>query len=232
MIRPKRKVRVAGLHRRQRLRARRASVRSNNGSSRRARAGLRTSRGLSRRRAAVRAKRSGAPAQEPAERQQAHLQYLAAVKNFEVGLRHLQKQNYEKSREIFEKLASSAADEVANRARTYLRMCERKLGRAGSLPKTAAEYYDLGVAQLNARNLDSAIEHLSKADRLGPNQDHVQYALAAAHTLLGNVEAALGHLKSAIALRRANRFLACKDEDFQSLVDDPRFRRLLRSEAT
>jgi tetratricopeptide (TPR) repeat protein len=171
-------------------------------------------------------------AQEPAENQRAQLQYLAAVKNFEVGLRHLQKQNYEKSKEIFEKLASGSAHEVANRARVYLRMCERKLSRAGSLPKTAADYYDLGVAQLNARNLDSAIQYLSKADRLGPNQDHVQYALAAAHTLLGNVEAALGHLKSAIALRRANRFLACKDEDFQSLVDDPRFRRLLRSEAT
>ena len=160
------------------------------------------------------------------------MQYLAAVKNFEVGLRYLQKQNYAKSKEIFEKLASGSAHEVANRARVYLRMCERKLSRAGSLPKTAADNYDLGVAQLNARNLDSAIEHLSKADRLGPNQDHVQYVLAAAHTLLGNVEAALGHLKSAIALRPANRFLACKDEDFQSLVDDPRFRRLLRSEAT
>jgi tetratricopeptide (TPR) repeat protein len=172
------------------------------------------------------------PAQEPAEKQRAHLQYLTAVKNFEVGLRYLQKQNYKKSKEIFEKLASGSAHEVANRARVYLRMCERKLSRAESLPKTAADYYDLGVAQLNARNLDSAIEHLNKADRLRPNQDHVQYALAAAHALLGNVEVALGHLKSAVALRPANRFLACKDEDFQSLVGDPRFRRLRQSEAS
>lgn len=163
----------------------------------------------------------------PAEEQRTRLQYLTAVKNFEAGVRFFQKRNYENAKEVFEKLAAGSPHEVANRAETYLRLCEQKLGRRELAPKTAADYYNLGVAQLNARNLESAIGYLNRADRLGPNQDHVRYALAAAHTLLGNVEAALGHLKVAIELRPANRFLSRRDEDFQLLADEPRFRRLL-----
>jgi tetratricopeptide (TPR) repeat protein len=158
------------------------------------------------------------------------VRYVTAVKNFEAGVRLFQKQNYEKAKEVFEKLAGGPAYEVANRAETYLRLCERKLGRKEVAPKTAADYYDRGVAQLNARNLERAIEYLNRADRLEPNQDHVRYALAAAQALLRNVEAALEHLKAAIELRPANRFLARKDEDFRWLAADPRFRRLVHPE--
>ena len=165
--------------------------------------------------------------QGSAEEQRTHLQYLTAVKNFEAGVRFFQKQNYEKAKQVFEKLAGGSPHKVASRAKTYLHLCEQKLSRTELAPKTAADYYNLGVAQLNARNFETAIEYLNRADRLGPNQDHVRYALAAALTLLGNVEAALEHLKAAIELRPANRFLARKDEDFQLLADDPRFRRLL-----
>lgn len=167
-----------------------------------------------------------------AEEQRAHLSYLAAVRSFEAGVRYFQKQNYEKAKEVFEKLAGGAAHEVSSRAQVYLRLCEQKLFHAESEPKTAADFYNLGVAQLNARNLDLAIEYLNKAERLAANQDHVRYALAAAHALQGNVEAALQHLKVALDLRPANRFLACKDEDFQSLAGDPRFQRLLHPEVS
>lgn len=171
-------------------------------------------------------------AQASAEEQRAHVRYVAAVKNFEAGVRLFRKQSYEKARAIFEKLAGGPTHEVANRAETYLRLCEQKLSRTELAPRTAADYYNLGVAQLNARNLETAVEYFNKADRLGPNQDHVRYALAAAHALLGNVESALVHLKAAIELRAASRFLASRDEDFRSLTADLRFRRLLRPEVS
>jgi tetratricopeptide (TPR) repeat protein len=171
-------------------------------------------------------------AQTTAGEQRAHARYVTAVKNFEAGVRFFQKQNYEKAKEVFEKLAAGSVHEVANRAETYLRLCEQKLGRTVLAPKTAADYYNLGVAELNARNLNAAVEYLNKADRLAPNQDHVRYALAAAHTLLGNVDSALQHLKAAIGLRAANRFLASRDDDFRSLAADPRFRQLLRPEVS
>ena len=151
------------------------------------------------------------------------------MKNFEAAVSAFQKQNFEKAKDLFTKLAASPSSEVAIRAETYLRMCERKLHPAQPVAKTAAEFYDLGIAQLNARQLDAAIESLKKASALGPNQEHIRYALAAAHAQQGNVEAALEHLKAAIELRPANRYLASRDEDFQPLAADLRFGRLLQS---
>jgi tetratricopeptide (TPR) repeat protein len=163
------------------------------------------------------------------EKRRTEAQYQSAVKNFEAAVCAFQKQNYEKAREIFEKLTASPTGEVAVRAEAYLRICERKLNRPQPIAKTAADLYNLGIAQLNLRQLEGAVESLKKAYALSPNLDYVRYALAAAQALQGNVDAALEHLKAAVELRPANRFLASKDEDFQSLAADPRFGRLLRS---
>lgn len=231
MTRGRRRVRAGTGHRRQRWTARRVQLRTNGVSHRRAQVASRTSKGATGWQAAI-GPRPGSSAQEAPEKQRAELQYLAAVKNFEVGVRYFQKGNYQKSKEIFEKLAGGPTQEVANRAQVYLRMCEQKLSRTASGPKGAADLYDLGVAQLNARDLELAVEHLSKALRSGPKQEHVRYALAAAHALMRNVEAALEHLRVAVELRPANRFLAGEDEDFRSLADDPRFQRLIQSGVT
>jgi tetratricopeptide (TPR) repeat protein len=162
-------------------------------------------------------------------KQRTDAQYLDAVKNFEAGVRLFQKQSYDKALEFFEKLASGAPPEVGNRARAYLRMCEQKLKPPELTPKGPREYYDLGIAQLNARNLDAALEYLTKAQKAAMDQEHVHYALAATCALQGNADAAIEHLAVAIQLRPRNRFLAAKDADFDSLAGDPRFRQLVFS---
>lgn len=167
------------------------------------------------------------PESNQQRRSEAH--YQAAVKIFETAASAFQKHNFGKAKDLFAKLSASPSSEVAIRAETYLRMCERKLHPAQPVAKTAAELYDLGIAQLNARQLDAAIESLKRAFALSPNQEYIRYALAAAHAQQGNVEAALEHLKAAIQLRPANRYLARRDEDFQPLAADPRFGRLLKS---
>lgn len=171
-------------------------------------------------------------ARETAEKRRSDAPYLAAVKNFETAARYIQKQNYEKAQDILEKLVASPVSEVAARARVHLRLCEQRLKSLTSELKTAEEFYNLGVSELNARNLDLAIEHLGKADKLAPNREHIRYAWAAAHALQGNADAALEHLKAAITLRPENRFHARHDEDFQPVAVDPRFKRLVSSEVT
>lgn len=228
MTRGSRRIREGAGHRRQRWTGAAVRLRTSGVSRSVAQLASRTSKKAIGRQAAI-GQRLGSSAQEAAEKQRAEARYFAAIKSFEVAVRYFQKGNYEKAKEIFEKLAGGPTQEVASRAQVYLRMCEQKLSRTASEPKAAADLYDLGVAHLNARNLDAAVEHLSKALRSGPNQDHVRYALAAAHALLGNVEAALEHLRVAIELRPANRLLAGEDEDFRSLADDPRFQRLIHS---
>lgn len=167
-----------------------------------------------------------------AEDQRADAQYQAAVKNFDAAIRQFRRQSYAKAKELFEKLIDSPVREVAERARVHVRLCEQKLAPAVRPPKTNLDYYTLGIAELNSRRLELAIEYLGKAEKTAPNGDHIHYALAAARALQGNADTALGHLKTAIARRPQNRFQARHDEDFQSLASDPRFKQLVYSEAS
>lgn len=160
-----------------------------------------------------------------------HPEYEAAVKSFDAAMRLFQKQNYQGAKEIFEKLANNPVREVADRARVHLAVCEQKLSRQDSAPKAGNDLYLLGVAQLNARNMEAAIELLGKADKASPDHEEIRYALASAHAAQGNIESALEHLKAAIALRPENRFQARHDEDFHSIAADPRFKQLVFSQA-
>lgn len=162
-----------------------------------------------------------------AARQRIDPEYRAALKNFEAAARHFNHQSYAKAKGLFEKLLGSPVAEVAERARVHLRICEKRLERSPLTPKTSEEYYNLGVAELNTRRLDTAIQHLSKAAKAAPGREEIRYALAAAHALQGNRETALEHLSAAIALRPQNKFQARQDLDFESLTDDPRFQKLV-----
>jgi len=85
----------------------------------------------------------------------------------------------------------------------------------------------VGIAELNRRELGSAIQHLEHALKLAPKADHVLYALAAASAIQGHRDNALQYLKQAIHFRPENRFLAARDSDFESLKEDPDFKQLV-----
>ncbi len=144
-----------------------------------------------------------------------------------MAVRAFQKKNYDKAAEIFEKLVDNAARDVADRAHMHLLLCRRRASRPEPGPKSAEDYYTLGIACINARDFGQAIEHLSKADRMKPDQDHIHYALAVSHSLQGNPDAAITHLEAAFALHPENRIHARRDEDFRALAGDPRFHRLI-----
>lgn len=165
-----------------------------------------------------------------AQKRDMDVQYAVAVKNYEAALRNMQKQNYERAKEIFEKLVTGGPSEIADRARAHLRWCEQKLHLDNKTLRTAEDYYVAGVSALNARKLERAVELLAKADKLEPRREETHYALAAAYALLGDADTALENLKASIALRPQNRFQARHDEDFQSLVSDPRFAGLVNVE--
>jgi Flp pilus assembly protein TadD len=87
----------------------------------------------------------------------------------------------------------------------------------------------MGIAELNSRELDAAAQHLHQGLKLAPKGDHILYALAVVNALKGNREDALSFLKQSIEYRQENRFLAARDSDFESLAEDPDFKRLLVS---
>jgi tetratricopeptide (TPR) repeat protein len=159
------------------------------------------------------------------------LEREVALKNFGIAIRHFRKRDYQRASELFEKVATGPVREMADRARVHLSFCERQRRQEKQHPKTAEGCYASGVAALNSRDFDQALEYLTKSDKLVPGQEYVHYALAAAYGLQGDPDNALSHLEEAIRLRPQNRVQARHDEDFQTLSADPRFSRLLGADA-
>jgi tetratricopeptide (TPR) repeat protein len=139
-------------------------------------------------------------------------------------------EEFEKAIRCFNHLIADYSDEpeIQERAKVLLHACEKKIQEKDrTVLRSADDYYNVGIADLNRRELASAIDHLQHALKLVPKGDHILYALATASALEGNREQAFAYLKQAIHYRGENRFLAARDSDFESLQEDPEFRQLI-----
>ena len=155
----------------------------------------------------------------------------AQLKVYEEAMALFHQQKFQRAKQELEKVIAGPSKELADRARTHLRITEQRMKPVTEQnPKSPEEHYQRGVAMMNLGRWDEARESLEKARKLAPKADHVHYALAALDCLTGEADSALANLKIAIELRPANRFHARNDEDFNFLQEDPRFTELLYPE--
>jgi tetratricopeptide (TPR) repeat protein len=151
---------------------------------------------------------------------------------WEEAMKLFAQRRFADARSRFLEVASGPRAEVADKARAYAHMCDRRLGADRPEPTTAEDFFTFGVERLNARDLDQARVHLEKALKLTPSGDHVFYALALCTGFAGDGAAAAENLRRAIELQPGNRIHARQDADFQSLAQQyPALRSLLGSEA-
>ena len=139
-------------------------------------------------------------------------------------------EQFEKAIRCFDNLVNEHTDEpeIQERAKVLIHACEKKIQEKGrTVLRSADDHYNVGIGDLNRRELGSAIEHLQHALKLTPKADHILYALATANALQGNRDQALQHLKQSIHYRTENRFLAARDTDFEALQDDADFKQLV-----
>jgi len=156
--------------------------------------------------------------------------FTDAIQAYETGLKLMHAENFEKAIKSFENLIAHHPEEqeIHERAKVLIHVCEKKIQeKARTVLRSADDHYNFGVAELNRRDLDSAVEHFQHALRLTPKGDHILYALAAASALKGNRDEAVGYLKQAIHHRPENRFLALRDTDFENLHEDSNFKQLV-----
>lgn len=157
-------------------------------------------------------------------------QFASAVQAYEAGIKLMHNEEFEKAIKCFNNLIGDHPEEpeIQERAKVHVHACEKKIHeKARTVLRSADDHYNVGIADLNRRELGSAIQHLHHALKLTPKADHVLYALAAANALQGNRDQALQHMKQAIHHRPENRFLAARDSDFESLNEDPDFKQLV-----
>ena len=153
-----------------------------------------------------------------------------AFQHYQSAVQLLQQGKYEKALAAFEKLLPSAPVEIRERCQMYISTCQRQLEKRSLAFATPEEHYDYAVSQLNTGYYEEAREQFDNILANYPSADYAFYGLALLDAITGRAQDCLGNLARAIQLNPKNRLQARADNDFQSMVDDPRFTELLYPE--
>jgi tetratricopeptide (TPR) repeat protein len=155
--------------------------------------------------------------------------YYEAIALYESGVRALQRHDFLAAADAFRNVVLRYPDEreLLERARLYLRVCERETSQRPAGPQTTQERIYAATVALNAGDADAAFSHLRKALEQDPNSDHAHYTLAVALISRAQTDEALTHLQRAVALNPDNRSLARKDADLEAVRHLGPFRALL-----
>ena len=117
--------------------------------------------------------------------------------------------------------------ELLERARLYLRVCERETANRPAAPRTPDERVYAATVALNAGDPDAAVAHLRQALGEAPQHDHGHYIMAVALCDKGDSQGALNHLRQAIELNPDNRSNAKQDPDLAAVRVLDGFRQIL-----
>ena len=154
----------------------------------------------------------------------------ASFQHYQAAVQLLQQGKYEKALAAFEKLLPAAPAEIKERCQMYIHTCQRQLEKPSLTFDTPEEHYDYAVSKLNTGYYEEAREQFNDILAGHPDADYAFYGLAVLDAITGQSQNCLSNLARAIGLNPRNRLQARVDNDFQSMVDDPRFTELLYPE--
>lgn len=153
-----------------------------------------------------------------------------AFNQYQSAVQLLQQGKYEKALDAFNKLLPNAPPTLTERCRMYIATCRRQMDKPALKFLTPEEHYDYAVSQLNTGYYEDAREQFQAILAGCPTADYAYYGLAVLSAITGQSQDCLDSLQRAIELNAKNRLQARVDNDFQSMVDDPRFTELLYPE--
>jgi tetratricopeptide (TPR) repeat protein len=154
----------------------------------------------------------------------------AVFQHYQAAVQLLQQGKFEKALAALEKLLPEAPEEIKERCRMYIATCQKQLEKPKLVFDTPEEQYDFAVSQLNTGYYETAREQFNLVLATHPGADYAYYGLAVLDAITGRSQDCLNNLARAIELNAKNRLQARVDNDFQSMVDDPRFTELLYPE--
>jgi outer membrane protein assembly factor BamD (BamD/ComL family) len=166
----------------------------------------------------------------PAARSDGNTASGPAYQGYQAAVQLLQQGKYDKALAVLEKLLPEAPVELKERCRMYILTCQRQLEKPALNFSTPEEHYDYAVSQLNTGFYEDAREQFNNILAAHPGADYVFYGLAVLDAITGRSQDCLANLSRAIELNSKNRLQARVDNDFQSMLDDPRFTELLYPE--
>ena len=160
--------------------------------------------------------------------------FYEAVAIYERGVQGLQRHDFAGAAELFRTVIERYPEEreLLERARLYLRVCERETARNSPPPETPAEQVYAATVSLNAGDHVTALHHLQRAVTTDPENDHAHYIMASALSMRGRLDEALEHLHRSIELNPENRSQARQDPDLDGIRHLDTFRAILDAPAS
>ncbi len=155
--------------------------------------------------------------------------FYEAIAIYETGVRALQRHDFSAGAEAFRQVLDRypGERELVERARLFLRVCERETAQRPAGPQTTAERVYAATMSLSAGDSDAALTHVQQALDQEPTSHHAHYMMAVIRTTRLENAMALEHLRRAIELNPENRALARQDADLDRLRQSPSARALL-----
>ncbi len=154
----------------------------------------------------------------------------AVLQHYQAAVLLLQQGKSDKALAAFEKLLPASPPELLERIRMYISACQRQLEKRNLVFETPEEQYDYAISLLNTGYYEEAREQFDSILSAYSRADYAFYGLALLDAMTGRAQDCLRNLARAIELNPRNRLQARVDNDFQSMVDDPRFTELLYPE--
>lgn len=178
--------------------------------------------------------RSAAPSRKkipaPGTKPVAHANTGPVFQHYQAAVQLVQQAKYDKALAALEKLLPTAPPEILERCKMYIHTCQRQMERHNLAFATPEERYDYAISKLNTGFYEEAREQFNGVIADHSQADYAYYGLAVLDSMTGHSQDCLTNLAKAIALNPRNRLQARSDNDFQSMVDDPRFTELLYPE--
>jgi tetratricopeptide (TPR) repeat protein len=151
--------------------------------------------------------------------------YDEAIGKYGEAIDALRRADLARARDRFAEVEALSGEEpeLAERARTYLRICKNRLAGASPEPVGAQERYHRAVVLSNDGRFDDALRLLDGLVREEPLSVPFLYARASVLALKGVVDRAVADLRQAIMVDPKVRFQAANDTDFERVREEPAF---------
>jgi tetratricopeptide (TPR) repeat protein len=158
--------------------------------------------------------------------------YRRALELFEQAYASLGKKDYQAGYQGFRNLLEEFPDEseVGDRARAYMKVCERHLGDPPAEPSDPEEIYLKAVFEMNSGRFDRALALYGDVLQARPGHDAAIYGSAVALAQVGRKAEAMKRLRESVEANPLNRILALNDPDFECVRDEPEFIDLVEPE--
>jgi tetratricopeptide (TPR) repeat protein len=153
---------------------------------------------------------------------------------YEKALQLFHKKNYQKADSAFKQIIETYKDsefysvlEIQTRAKVHLAITQAQLHPVAVKLETIQDHVWEGVYQLNAGNVDKALELFSHAEKENLKDAHLYFLMAAAYLKKEDTANSLRYVEKCLKKDAAYKVIVYNEPDFEPLLQNPDFLKLV-----